>query len=147
MEELKQMNRPPELSVPSMPPARPTEREWQALLDAAEKISAWEPETLLPALEQISDRVLAARKAMDTLPTKEQVSNLIRLLRDLRTTLQPDGSQSARSSSPRTSTAELWEFTKKLLLVILIVLVISVALSGLLWGFFTVWRTFKTSGA
>ncbi len=144
LEELKQMNRPPEQSVPMPQPAHPTEQEWQVLLTAAEKILSWKPETLLPALEQIGDRVLAARNAMDALPTKEQVSDLIRLLRDLRTTFQPDGSRSVRNSSPRTSASELWEFTKKLLLIILIVLVTTTALCGLLWGLFTVWRAFRT---
>lgn len=122
----------------------PSEQEWQVLLTAAEKILSWKPETLLPALEQIGDRVLAARNAMDALPRKEQVSDLIRLLRDLRTTFQPDGSRSVRNSSPRTSASELWEFTKKLLLIILIVLVTTTALCGLLWGLFTVWRAFRT---
>jgi hypothetical protein len=81
---------------------------------------------------------------MDGLPTREQQTELLSQLRQIKEMLKPDGRKNARLSSPRTSAADLWEFTKKLVLVILIILVILVALSGLLWGFFTVWKTFKT---
>jgi len=148
LQELKEMNRPPaEPTPPPPPPVHPTEEDWLALTDAAEKITAWEPEAwkeVLPALDLASRRVLAVREAMDGLPTREQQTELLRELQQIKEMLKPDGRKNARLSSPRTSAADLWEFTKKLVLVILIILVILVALSGLLWGFFTVWKTFKT---
>ena len=148
LRELKEMNRPPTEPAPPPPPqTHPTEEDWQVLRAAAEKITAWEPEAwtaVLPALEQMSRRVLAVREAMNGLPTQEQQTALLRELQQVREMLKPDGRKNARISSPRTSAADLWEFTKKLMLVVLIVLVISVALSGLLLGFFTVWKTFKT---
>ena len=149
LQELKEMNRPPaEPAPPPPPPPRHlTEEDWLALTDAAERITSWEPEAwkeVLPGLDLASRRVLAVREAMDGLPTREQQTELLRELRQIKEMLKPDGRKSARLSSPRTSAADLWEFTKKLVLVILIILVILVALSGLLWGFFTVWKTFKT---
>ena len=148
LQELKEMNRPPEEPAPPpSPPVHPTEEDWLALTDAAEKITAWEPEAwkeVLPALDLASRRVLAVREAMDSLPTQEQQTELLKELRQIKELLRPAGRKSARRSSPRTSAADLWEFTKKLVLVILIILVILVALSGLLWGSFTVWKTFKT---
>ena len=148
LQELKEMNRPPtESAPPPAPPMHPTEEDWLALTDAAEKIAAWEPEAwkaVLPALDLASRRVLAVREAMDGLPTREQQTELLRELRQIKEMLRPAGRRNARLSSPRTSAADLWEFTKKLVLVILIILVILVALSGLLWGLFTVWKTFKT---
>ena len=148
LQELKEMNRPPEEPAPPPPPpVHPTEEDWLALTDAAEKIAAWEPEAwkeVLPALDLASRRVLAVREAMDGLPTQAQQTELLKELRQIKELLRPAGRKSARRSSPRTSAADLWEFIKKLVLVILIILVILVALSGLLWGFFTVWKTFKT---
>ena len=147
LQELKELNRPPAEPAPSPSPTHPTKEDWQVLTDAAEKITEWEPEAwkaVLPVLELMSGRVLAVREAMNALPTQAQQETLIRELRGLREMLKPAGRKSVRRSSPRTSAADLWEFTKKLMLVILIVLVILVALSGLLWGFFTVWRTFRT---
>ena len=151
LQELKEMNRPPAEPAPPPPPppppVHPTEEDWLVLTDAAEKITAWEPEAwkeVLPALDLVSRRVLAVREAMDGLPTREQQTELLSQLRQIKELLKPDGRKNARLSSPRTSAADLWEFTKKLVLVILIILVILVALSGLLWGFFTVWKTFKT---
>ena len=148
LQELKEMNRPPEEPAPPPPPpVQPTDEDWLALTDAAEKIAAWEPEAwkeVLPALDLASRRVLAVREAMDGLPTQAQQTELLKELRQIKELLRPAGRKSARRSSPRTSAADLWEFTKKLVLVILIILVILVALSGLLWGFFTVWKTFKT---
>ena len=148
LQELKEMNRPPEEPAPPPPPpVQPTDEDWLALTDAAEKIAAWEPEAwkeILPALDLASRRVLAVREAMDGLPTQAQQTELLKELRQIKELLRPAGRKSARRSSPRTSAADLWEFTKKLVLVILIILVILVALSGLLWGSFTVWKTFKT---
>ena len=148
LQELKEMNRPPaEPAPPPPPPVHPTEEDWLVLTDAAEKIAAWEPEAwkeVLPALDLASRRVLAVREAMDSLPTQAQQEELLRELRQIKELLRPAGRKSARRSSPQYSAADLWEFTKKLVLVILIILVILVALSGLLWGFFTVWKTFKT---
>ena len=148
LRELKEMNRPPTEPAPPPPPqTHPSEVNWLALTAAAEKITAWEPEAwkaILPALDLASRRVLAVREAMNGLPTQEQQTALLRELQQVREMLKPDGRKNARISSPQYSAADLWEFTKKLMLVILIVLVISVALSGLLLGFFTVWKTFKT---
>lgn len=147
LQELKELNRPPAEPAPSPSPTHPTKEDWQVLTDAAEKITEWEPEAwkaVLPVLELMSGRVLAVREAMDSLPTQEQQTELLKELRQIKELLRPAGRKSARRSSPRTSAADLWEFTKKLVLVILIILVILVALSGLLWGFFTVWKTFKT---
>ena len=87
---------------------------------------------------------LLERFGIETPELSAQQEELLKELRQIKELLRPAGRKSARRSSPRTSAADLWEFTKKLVLVILIILVILVALSGLLWGFFTVWKTFKT---
>ena len=85
LQELKEMNRPPEEPAPSPPPpVHPTEEDWLALTDAAEKITAWEPEAwkeVLPALDLVSRRVLAVREAMDGLPTQAQQEELLKELR------------------------------------------------------------------
>ena len=147
LRELKELNRPSTEPAVSPPQTRFTEENWQVLTDAAEKITAWEPEAwkaILPALDQMSRRVLAVREAMNGLPTQLQQEELLKELRQIKDLLKPAGRKNARISSPQYSAADLWEFTKKLTLVVLIVLVISVALSGLLLGFFTVWKTIKT---
>ena len=150
VDELTERNRPPELPALSTP-TQPTAEDWTLLQEAAEYILSLEPcpspetwQRMMLTLAELRDQVKTVRAGMHTLPTQEQQTELIRELRQIREMLQPAGRKSARISSPRYSAEDLWEFTKKLLLVILIVLVITVALSGLLWGFFTVWRTFKT---